>query len=289
MTGAGSAHIEGDSGRVEVDARAVNHRFLKASVRVHGPLAGADARIEARIRERFARGHISVTVRFTPPAAESVRGRIDGAAFDAAASHLRALAEASHVAPPTVGDVLRVPGVVQDARSGRIDETTWPLLSEALDMALDALMRARESEGARLRDEMLRLLDAVSAAASTMDARAAEIPHLLRQRLETRLAELLAGSTTKFTDGQLEREVALLAEKGDIREEIARLEAHVAHAREQLEAGGALGRSLDFLVQELHRETNTVASKSTDLALSRAAMELKANIERLREQVQNIE
>jgi len=289
MTGAGSAHIEAEAGRVEVDARAVNHRFLKASVRVHGPLAGADARIEARIRERFARGHISVTVRFTPPAAESVRGRIDGAAFEAAAAHLRALAEANHVAPPTVGDVLRVPGVVQDARSGRVEDTTWTLLSDALDRALDALMRARENEGARLRDEMLRLLDAVSAAAATMDARAAEIPHLLRERLESRLAELLAGSTTKFTDGQLEREVALLAEKGDIREEIARLEAHVAHAREQLEAGGALGRSLDFLVQELHRETNTVASKSTDLALSRAAMELKANIERLREQVQNIE
>ncbi len=287
MTGAGAATVEHAAGRFAVEVRAVNHRFLKTSIRTPGPLAQIEPEIETRIRRAAARGHVSLHVRFTATA-DAIGGSIDDAAFARAAERLKDLARDNELRPPVLSDVLRLPGVTQDAIAAAADGLQAPAL-EAVDAALAQLVAGRCREGAMLVEEIEELLGRIEGATQVVADRADDLPGLVRDRLTARLEDLLAGSGTPPDPEQLAREVALLADKADVREEIARLRAHVTHAREMVTGGGPLGRRLDFLVQEMHREANTIGSKSTDLSLARTVVDLKADVERLREQVQNLE
>ena len=289
MTGAGTFAVETPLGRIEAEARSVNHRFLKTSVRAQGPLPQAAALAEDIVKKHLARGHVTIHLRLRPTAREDADVRIDDAAFAAAAARLRALAEAHDLKKVRVQDVLAVPGVIGDTRSDEDDAALATALASALDGVTRALQTSREREGALLAAEVGALLDAIATAGATLGERAGEIPAAYHARLKKRLETLLDGSGVEPDPAQLARECATLAERSDVREEIARLEAHVTHARELLAAGGVVGRRLDFLVQELHREANTVGSKANDLELSRVVLDLRAAIERLREQVQNLE
>jgi uncharacterized protein (TIGR00255 family) len=289
MTGAGTAVVDDPAlGRFEAEARSVNHRFLKTTVRAFGPLPALDAAVEDLVRARVQRGHVTATLRYVPSASLSA-GQIDEAAFEEAVERLRAVAARHGLAAPTVRDVLQIPGVLADSRAPQDVERVSSRALAAVESALGALEAARGREGALLASELRTLLDAIGAFATEAQQRAKEIPVAAQARLQGRLGELLAGTGVSLDPAQVTREVALLAERADVREEIARLGAHVDHARHILDEGGPVGRRLDFLVQELHREANTVTSKSGDLALTRAALEIKAHVERLREQVQNIE
>lgn len=288
MTGAGTFALDSEHGHFDVDARSVNHRFLKTTVRLHGPLPALDRRVESRVKARAERGHITVHVRYQP-AGTQLDERIGAGDFKAAAAYLSELAEATGLPPPRVADVLAAPGVLGEARAGFDEDTLVPLFDQAVEGALDQLLASRETEGAHMGAEVARLFGAIEGHAKAVETHAAEVPAMYRERLEKRLADLLEGRGETVDPAWLAREIALLADRADVREEIARIAAHVAHGRELLEAGGAVGRRLDFLVQELHREANTIGSKSGDLSLSRAAMDLKSDVERLREQVQNLE
>jgi len=287
MTGAGSATVEHTTGRFAVEVRAVNHRFLKTSIRTPTPLARVEPAIEARIRRAAVRGHVSLNARFTP-SAEAVGSSIDEVAFMRAAERLKDLARDNELRDPVMSDVMRLPGVTQDVVAAAADALEVPAL-EAVDAALAQLVTSRRREGAMLVAEIEDLLARIETLTLEVERRAEELPGTLGDRLQGRLEALLAGSSVALDPEQLAREVALLADKADVREEIARLRAHVTHAREVLAGGGPLGRRLDFLVQEMHREANTIGSKGTDLALSHGVVDLKADVERLREQVQNLE
>jgi uncharacterized protein (TIGR00255 family) len=290
MTGAGTFVLEHAVGRFEVEARSVNHRFLKVGWRTQGPLPDLALEAEERVRSRVARGHVTVHVRFAPAGARAGASLVDPAAFAAAAAELSALARAAGLAAPTAGDVLRLPVLSEAQARGATDAAALGAATlAALDGGLEALDAARRREGQALVAELTRLLDAVDAAGRALAARAAEVPKAWQERLRARLAELLAGTGASLDPAALAREVAAMAERSDVREELTRLAAHVAHARELLAAGGQVGRPLDFLAQELAREANTVGSKANDLALTRSVIGLKADVERLREQVQNLE
>ena len=288
MTGSGTFALDTALGRFEAEARSVNNRFLKSTVRAHGPISGVTPIVEEVLRAKLQRGHVTVHMRFRPSAA-SAESSIDSEAFEAAAAHLRALAKAHDLKKVSVQDVLRVPGVVGDARAALDEDALSTALRETADGVVDALVAAREREGALMKAEVLALLDTIESCTATIAERAGDVPAAYQERLKKRLEDLLQGTGVAPDPAQLARECAILAEKSDVREEIARLDAHVTHARALLEEGGALGRQLDFLVQELHREANTTASKTGDLELSRTVLELKAGVERLREQVQNLE
>jgi uncharacterized protein (TIGR00255 family) len=288
MTGSGSFALDTPMGRLEAEARSVNNRFLKSTVRSHGPISGVTPVVEAALRKGLQRGHVTVHVRFRPATA-SAESSIDGEAFEAAARHLSKLAEAHELERVSVADVLRVPGVVGDNRTDVDAEALSEALQAVATGVVEALGAAREREGALMKAEVLTLLETISACTQTIAGRAGDVPAAYQARLKKRLEDLLQGSGVSPDPAQLARECAILAEKSDVREEIARLEAHVIHARALLEEGGAIGRQLDFLVQELHREANTTASKTNDLELSRTVLDLKAGVERVREQVQNLE
>ncbi len=288
MTGSGAFVVETEIGRIEVEARSVNHRFLKSTTRGHGPLPQLDARVDARVKKFVKRGHVSVHVRFQP-AASAGESRIDEAAFNETVAHLKGLASENELPLPTIGDILATPGVLSDVRASLDTEKVELSVDAALEGALAALTTAREREGASMRTELERLLEVVSELVAKIEERAGEVPAAAKERLNTRLEELLEGTGASVDPAQLARECALLADRADVREEIARMHAHVEHAGEMLAKGGPVGRRLDFLVQEMHRETNTIGSKANDLSLTRFVMDLKSNVERMREQVQNLE
>lgn len=287
MTGAGAAAVDHETGRYAVELRSVNHRFLKTSVRSHGPVSAVDRTVEELLKGRVVRGHVSAYVRFTP-APRTAATAIDEEAFREAAARLTALASASGMDPVQVADVLRVPGVVGETARARDDQSRAPL-TDAVRAAVDEFVTSRRREGELMAAEIRTLLGRIAEAVSDISAHAAEVPAAYRDRLTARLDELLEGSGTRFDPDQLAREVALLADRSDVREEIARLEAHLQHASEVLAAGGPVGRRLDFLIQEMNREANTIGSKAVDLSISRRVVDMKSDVERLREQVQNLE
>jgi uncharacterized protein (TIGR00255 family) len=288
MTGSGTFALDTPLGHFEAEARSVNNRFLKSTVRTHGPISGVTPIAEAVLRKTLTRGHVTVHVRFRPSASVA-ESAIDDEAFAAAAEHLKGLAQEHGLQQVSTLDVLRVPGVLSDPRASEDKDALGAAVREVVDGVVAELQQAREREGALMKAEVEDLLDRIETSTRSIAEHAGDVPAAYHARLKKRLEDLLKGSGVAPDPAQLARECAILAEKSDVREEIARLEAHIEHARALLREGGAVGRRLDFLVQELHREANTTASKTGDLELSRTVLDLKAGVERLREQVANLE
>jgi uncharacterized protein (TIGR00255 family) len=291
MTGAGTAVVDVPAGRVDAEARSVNHRFLKVSIHLSPALASLEPAVEERARARLERGHVTIGLRWTRSAKAGASAlEIDEAAAAAAAKRLRALAKASGIeGGVTLRDLLAVPGVILEADGGGLPAAIEKAATKALDGALLALVSSRASEGGRLAEACRSLLARISNAVERLGARAPELPKEYRDRLHARIRTLLEGAAVEPDPAALAREVASFADRCDVTEEIARLRAHLAHAEALLAGGGAVGRKLDFLAQEFHREANTLGSKSPDATTTAVVVELKADVERLREQVQNFE
>jgi uncharacterized protein (TIGR00255 family) len=184
----------------------------------------------------------------------------------------------------------RLPGAMQPVRDG-LDEQMIAGVVNAIDEALNELEQMREREGEALAEEMRQRLDEISRQVPVIESAASVLVDNYRARLQKRISELLSRDTpgVEIDPGRLAQEVAYLADRSDISEEIARLKSHLVQFRETLESVGETGKRLDFLLQELNREANTVLSKSTDLSIKEAALAIKGEVEKLREQVQNVE
>jgi uncharacterized protein (TIGR00255 family) len=292
MTGAGTHVVEGPAGRFEAEARSVNHRFLKVSIHLSPALQSLEPTIEEWVRGKVERGHVTAALRYTPsPKAASSRLAIDAEAAESAAKRLRSVAKRCGLDPSsvTLRDVLGVPGVTADAGSLALPAAAEKTGLKALDSALDQLVSSREREGAHLARECRSILSRIADATQRLAKRAPEVPRAWRDRLSARLSALLSEAQVSPDPAALAREVATFADRSDVTEELARLQAHLAHAEQILTGGGSVGRKLDFLVQEMHRESNTLGSKSPDPEMTGVVIELKADVERLREQVQNFE
>ena len=189
-----------------------------------------------------------------------------------------------------VNSIARVPGALTPARNG-LNEESISGVERALESALDDLEQMRASEGAALAAEMRVRVAKIEAEVPIIEAAAAGLVDAYRQRLQKRIAELIArgGQAIELDSGRLAQEVAYLADRSDISEELARLRSHLEQFRAALETDGEVGKRLDFLLQELNREANTVLSKSTEVAIKDSALAIKAEVEKLREQVQNVE
>lgn len=289
----GFARASGSAGPASYvwEVRSVNGRGLDVRLRLP---AGFDA-LEPALREaagkRLARGNVSATL--TVKREASGGGMVDEAALEAFLARALALAARIPGAPPPCAEaLLALPGVVRQAPAEDADETGQAALANAVaaafGTALDDLAAARADEGARLAAVIGSLLERIETLVGAAWARADEQTAQHRARMETALAALL-GEANPVAPERLAQEIALLATKSDVREELDRLGAHIAAARALLAEVAPVGRRLDFLMQEFNREANTLCSKSASLALTAIGLDLKAAIEQLREQVQNIE
>lgn len=296
MTGFGRAARggaeAGESGlQIEVEARSVNHRHLDVRVRVPKLLADREAEFKQRVQNRMSRGKVDITMNLVL-GRSSAQLEIDetiAAQYVEAAETLRgrhALGESLGVA-----NLLALPGVTRLVEAELDAERIVPLAEAALDEAVEGLLAMRRSEGAALASEIDGRLGTIDALAAAFEARSGEVLAVTRQRLEKR-AEQIKRDVGLLDEARLHQEIVIAADRLDITEELVRLRSHVQQFREILgEAGDGepVGRRLDFLLQELGREANTVGSKANDAPLAQDVVELKTELERIREQVQNVE
>jgi len=281
--------VTGDDFSVSVDLKTVNNRFLDIHLRVGAELASLEPSIKKRISSRLSRGRVDVTVsmeRVSQIAYEINRPLIAGYV-----SALKQLQQDFDISGELdINVIARIPGALQPARNG-IDERMTGALDKAVDQALDELEKMREQEGEALKIELRDRVQKIETLVPIIEASAAGLADAYRQRLQKRIGELLnrAGQVVEIDPVRLAQEVAYLADRSDVSEEMVRLRSHLSQFQEALDAPGEAGKMLDFLLQELNREANTTLSKSTDLVIKEAGLAIKAEVEKLREQVQNVE
>ncbi len=297
MTGFAQARVEQNGWSLRVSLRSVNHRFLDLHLRLPEGFDVFEPRIRQVVRERIRRGHVDVTLHFEPagPAAVQV-SRALAEAYLKAAEDLRK--QFGMKTEPDLVAVLRLPGVIAAAGGpgGELSEEEQERLAGqvagCLEEALARLEEMRRSEGRLLAEEMGRQLGRIAENTARIETLAEHGRPAYALRLETRLKELLGDMT--LDPARIAQEAALLAEHGDISEELARLRSHVEQFQKLLTGAGEVGKKLDFLLQEMQREANTMLSKTPGieaegLAITSLALEVKSEIEKLREQVQNVE
>jgi uncharacterized protein (TIGR00255 family) len=288
----GFARAAGASGawRWAFEIKSVNAKGLDLRLKMPPPFDRVEAEARARLGKVLARGTCFATLTAEREGSASA-ARIDEAALATLAAAARAAAEKAGLAPPTMDGLLSVRGVVEVVEAEDDELAVSAACAGALsslDEALAALSDARAREGEALAAVMRERLDAIEALTLAADANPARRPEAIKARLGESVAALME-SGRGFDENRLHQEAILLASRADVREELDRLKTHVAAARTLLDEGGPLGRRLDFLAQEFSREASTLTAKSNDVSLTAQGLELRAQIEQLREQAQNIE
>ena len=284
MTAFARQELETAAGDLAWEIRSLNHRYLEMGVRLPEELRAMETAVRERVGARLGRGKVECSCRYRPAASASVPVDVDSdnltrllSACDTVSARLPASGPLNPI------EVLRWPGVV---REEAID--TAPLMAQALDLleqTLDELLQSREREGEQIRQQLLQRCDAMDVLVQQARGRLPEIQQALREKLQTRLADL----DTAADPGRLEQELVIQIQKSDIDEEMDRLQGHIEEVRRVLKRDEPVGRRLDFLMQELNREANTLGSKSVAIDTTSISVELKVLIEQMREQVQNTE
>jgi len=287
MTGFGLGEVSLGSGRLGVEIRGVNHRFLDVRVRVPRELAELAGFVEQVAREKLTRGRYEVVV------------RIDGTALgvpvldrDRARSVFKALSELRDELAPGSEVPLGILAAIPDLFVSSVDrqiELVREATRGAFATATTALDGMRTREGVALGEDLVRRLERIRLLAREIERRSPDVLEAHRRRLRDRAERLRAATELDVDPARLEQEIAMFAERCDISEELTRLESHCSQVASLLALDEAIGRRLDFLLQEMAREANTVGAKSPDAQISHAVVEVKAEIERMREQVQNVE
>ena len=293
MTGFGRARFEIAGRGFDVEIRSVNHRHLDARVRMPRPLADYESLARALVQERLGRGKVDVTIGAADAASESdSEVRVDEAVARRYVEAARRLvAEHQLAAGLDVASLLALPGVVRLAELGLPPEQIEAGVRAGMRDALDALVRMREEEGERLARELAGRLEKISALVAFFAERSGEVLEAARERLRKR-TEQIQQESGLFDEARLHQEIVIAADRLDVTEELVRLRSHVEQFSGILgarAAEGPVGRRLDFLLQEFGREANTIGSKANDAPLAHHVVELKTEIERIREQVQNVE
>ena len=272
------------------EAKSVNGRGLDVRCRLPAGMDAIDLEVRHIAGELFARGSLTVSLQIDGGQGQT-RLSVNRDALDQMLDVCRELRQEVDAAPPSLEALLAIRGVVEVAEEEEAPEARSQrdaLIVGDLRETLDALLASRRDEGARIASMLADQLDEIAGLAERAAESAALQPEALRARLTERVGALI-DATPALPEERLAQEVALLLVKSDGREEVDRLRAHVAAARELIEAGGGVGRRLDFLCQEFNREANTLCSKATDVELTRIGLDLKVVIDQLREQVQNLE
>lgn len=287
MTGYGRARACRDGREITIELKTVNHRFLDLSFRIPKNLAFLEDPLRSRINASgLRRGHVDVFVTYANTRTDAREVRLDGALLEAFS---QALADAQVALKPygrmmSAAEVLTLSGALSIAQAEEDAEAVTELAAEAFDAALDKLMDMRALEGEHLGTDLLGNLEELSALVRGIADRAPEVPREYRQRLMTRLEEWQVNADPQ----RVAQEVALMADHCAIDEELSRLQSHIAQFRSSVENGTEVGRKLDFLLQEMNREINTIGSKASDAEISGCVVNAKCVVEKLREQVQNV-
>lgn len=286
MTGFGCAQAQIEGADYGVEIRSVNGRYFKANIRLPDMWSHAETAIEKKLRQDLSRGNVSLNVRMRVPD-EAATYSVNTAAVQRYVELCReAVQQDVHV---DVGTVLSLPGVCQPPADETVREKGLPALMETLDRAVQSLLDMRRREGEALLADLLGHCRTIEEQVGRVEARKDTVVQEFQKRLTVRVNELLNAAKMAVNEQDLIREVALFAERSDISEEIARLRSHIEQFRRMADCENHAGRKLEFIAQEMLREANTIGAKANDIEIGQAMVEIKSAIDRVKEQVQNVE
>jgi uncharacterized protein (TIGR00255 family) len=291
MTGYGRGECEQDGRLFTVEIKTVNHRYFEPSIRLSRKLAPFEGYLRGILKEKIARGKTDVYVNYENHSEEQGEVWINSARLAEYLTALRREGEKYGLKDDlTLSRVLQMPEVMATQEAQEDEERLKEMLTTATNRALDALNTMREREGENLKADLLEKIDHLAESQQTIAARAPYVVADYKEKLYGRIREYLDPEIrTEADSSRLEQEITLFSDKCCIDEELTRLASHFVQFRQILQQQGPVGRNLDFLTQELNRETNTIASKSNDLEITREALKMKNEIEKIREQIQNLE
>ncbi|HHW07938.1 MAG TPA: YicC family protein [Clostridia bacterium] len=288
MTGYGRGQSQGCGKRVTAEMKSVNHRYLEIQVKLPKQYYALEERIRNLVKQHVSRGRVDVFLNVEETEESPRFVKVDKELAIAYYNSLKELGEFLKIPLNiTLFELCQLPDIIEIQEAELDMEAFWPVLQEALLAAAEGLVAMRQVEGDALARDLLRRQQSILALVDRIDSRSQVMPALYQKRLQERLQDLLAG--VPVDEQRLAMEVAILAERSAIDEELVRMRSHLTQLVSNLKAAEPVGRKLDFLVQELHREINTIGSKANDLEISQLVVEVKSELEKIREQVQNLE
>lgn len=288
MTGFGRSEIVKGNRKISVEIKSVNHRYLEAGIKMPKKLNVFESRMRDLLKKYAARGKIDIFINYEDDSENQVNLKFNQNIADEYMTIFNNMSEKYNLKNDmTVGGLARFPEVITMDEVQEDEEELWHFIEEAMKAALEQFVNTRILEGENLKKDLLGKLDHMEELVAFVEKRSPEIMKEYRSKLESKVKELL-GDTT-IDESRIATEVIIYADKICIDEETVRLRSHIEHARKCLNEDGGIGRKMDFIAQEMNREANTTLSKANDIEISNAAIDLKTEIEKVREQIQNIE
>jgi len=290
MTGFGRGEYQDNEHRLIVEIKAVNHRFNEIVIRMPKNLGPLEDKIRRSVSNTLVRGRIDVFITMDEYGQKKRAVRIDKELAIAYNKALKDLGDLFSVAiNDNVYQIAKYPDVIKAEEVTEDVLTLWPKLSQAVDVAVKNLMSMRLTEGLNIQQDLALRIGEIESYISTVEKRAPQVLVEYREKILGRMRELLDTIGEEPDGGRLLQEAAIFADRTSITEELVRLKSHLTQFRIALQADDAVGRKLDFIVQEINRETNTIASKANDFTVVNIVVEIKSELEKVREQIQNIE
>lgn len=289
MTGHGAAQQQADGVSVAADVRTVNSRFFKLSTRANEAYGGLDSRVDETVRSVIRRGTVQVDLRIERESTAHVL--VNESVLASYCQQLQKFRDTlDGAAPIQVELLLALPGVINDSRAVQQDaDTVWPLVKQVLTAALEGLSRMRAAEGQAMAADLEANLLEIKSHLEDIAARAPLVVDSYRERLTDRINKMLAEHDVRIEPADVIREVGIYAERSDIAEETVRLHSHLTQFAKIMAMEESQGKKLEFVTQEMFRETNTIGSKANDAEITAHVIDIKAAIERIREMIQNVE
>lgn len=288
MTGFGRCEVVTEEYKISVEMKAVNHRYLDLSIKMPKKFNYFEAAIRNLLKNHIQRGKVDVFINYEDYTEQKLCLNYNRSLAAEYMNYFKKMKEQFGLIDDVRVSVLaRMPEVLTMEPVAEDEEHTWKLLSETLIGAAQKFVKARVLEGENLKEDLLGKLDYMQCLVAQVEERSPALLAHYREKLEDKVREMLNSST--IDDGRIVTEVTIFADKVCVDEETVRLRSHIEHTRAELQAGGSIGRKLDFIAQEMNREANTILSKANDIEISDKAIALKTEIEKVREQIQNIE
>lgn len=288
MTGFGRSEIVKGNRKISVEIKSVNHRYLEAGIKMPKKLNVFESRMRDLLKKYATRGKIDIFINYEDDSENQVNLKFNQNIADEYMAIFNNMSEKYNLKNDmTVGGLARFPEVITMDEVQEDEEELWHFIEDAMKAALEQFVNTRILEGENLKKDLLGKLDHMEELVAFVEKRSPEIMKEYRSKLESKVKELL-GDTT-IDESRIATEVIIYADKICVDEETVRLRSHIEHARKCLNEDGGIGRKMDFIAQEMNREANTTLSKANDIEISNAAIDLKTEIEKVREQIQNIE
>lgn len=288
MTGFGRGRFVNEDRSIAIEIKAVNHRFLDMTVKTPRTLSFVEDKIKAVVQDKIQRGKVDIFVTYTQYQKPGSKVNVDEKLAKEYAEALKKISTVLNLSDDvSATKIASFPEVLSVYEDDMEEELVWSQVKEALFQALDNFTNMRAVEGENLKNNLLGMAQNIENRMETVKEQAPKVPLEYKAKLEQRIANILQSDAVDPT--RLAQEVAFFADKCSIDEEITRMGSHIGQMRDILNGGGSVGRKLDFLVQEMNREANTMGSKANNIILTNTVLEMKSEIEKIREQIQNLE